>query len=346
MAAIVTGRTTVGRPVSSDRRDLFVALATVWLAGGLFLDGWAHSHVPQLETFFTPWHGVLYSGYAALAIALVPGRLWRGRPEEPVAGWMPAGYGLGLLGAILFAVGGVCDMTWHIAFGIEASLEALLSPPHLVLLTAGMLMITTPIRAAAAKQRFDDEAGRRTDVMAGSWPVLISATSATAVAAFFLSYLSPFTDAPASLSGYENAQSFGLAQYVAFTVLMVTAVLFVRSRLGRVPVGLVTLVVAAAAVPDGVFDDFENLPAQLWPLVGAVVADLVVQWVAVRQARLVPVAAGAVVPSLVWATHLLGIEFSLGVAWSLELWSGVVVLTTLAGAVLGGLFLPATRTGG
>src|SRR3954454_17656101 len=101
MATTVTERSAVRRPVSTDRRDLFVALATLWLAGGLFLDGWAHSHVPTLETFFTPWHGVLYSGYAVLALTLIPTALWRGRPSGPVHDWLPAGSGLGLLGAIL-----------------------------------------------------------------------------------------------------------------------------------------------------------------------------------------------------------------------------------------------------
>jgi hypothetical protein len=344
MATTVTERPAALRPLSTDRRDLIVALATVWLAGGLFMDGWAHSHVPSLETFFTPWHGVLYSGYAALAISLVPARLWRGRPEGPMPTWLPAGYGLGLLGAILFAAGGVFDMAWHITFGIEVDLEALLSPPHLLLLTAGTLMIATPIRAAAAKRGpGGPEAGSRRSP-AADVPVLISTTTATAVAAFFLDYLSPFTDAPAANSGYGNGQAFGLAQYLTYSVLVITALLFVWTRLGRVPLGLVTLVVAAASVPNGVFDDFENLSAQLWPLVGAVIADLLLQAVAARSPRMVPLAAGVAVPLLIWPTHLIGIQLSLGVAWSLELWSGVVVLTMLAGAVLGGLFLPRTRT--
>ena len=42
--------------------------------GGATLDGWAHTHVPErLETFFTPWHAVLYSGFLASAAALVGG---------------------------------------------------------------------------------------------------------------------------------------------------------------------------------------------------------------------------------------------------------------------------------
>ncbi len=48
-----------------------MVLVTIWGIGGLFLDGWAHSNVPQLETFFTPWHAVLYSGYLAVAATLV-----------------------------------------------------------------------------------------------------------------------------------------------------------------------------------------------------------------------------------------------------------------------------------
>ena len=291
--------------------------------------------MPELETFFTPWHGVLYSGYAALALALVPASLWRGRPAGPVHDWVPAGYGPGLLGAVLFAVGGAVDLVWHTLLGIEVNLEALLSPPHLLLLTAGMLMITTPVRAAAARRAALSRPPRPS--LAGDLPVLLCMLSAVGIAAFFLDYLSPFIDAPAAFDGYGNGQAFGLAQYLTFTTLVVAAALFVWTRLGRVPVGLVTVVVAAASIPNGVFNDFENLASQLWPLAGAVVAEAAVQWVAARRPHAVPVAIGALIPLLVWATHLIGVQASLGVAWSEELWAGVVVLNALAGTVLGTL---------
>ncbi len=58
-------------PPSTVRFDWIMVLVTIWGIGGLFLDGWAHSNVPQLETFFTPWHAVLYSGYLAVAATLV-----------------------------------------------------------------------------------------------------------------------------------------------------------------------------------------------------------------------------------------------------------------------------------
>ncbi|GAA3288596.1 hypothetical protein Dvina_43315 [Dactylosporangium vinaceum] len=247
-----------------------------------------------------------------------------------MATWVPAGYGLGLLGAVMFAVAGACDMMWHLAFGVERDLEALLSPPHLLLLTAGSLMIATPIRAAAAR-------GDRRPVQPA---VLISAACGTGVAAFFLNYLSPFTDAPAANSGYGNGQPFGLAECLVYSTLLTTTALFVWSRLGHLPFGLITLVVAAASVPNGVFDDFENLAAQLWPLLGAVAADFAVQGVAARRPRFVPLTVGVALPLAVWPAHLVGVQMSLGVAWSLELWSGVVALTTLAGAALGALVTP------
>ncbi|MEW6422216.1 MAG: hypothetical protein AB1511_10910, partial [Deinococcota bacterium] len=36
---------------------------------GVHLDAWAH-HRFALESFFTPWHGLLYSGFALLALLL------------------------------------------------------------------------------------------------------------------------------------------------------------------------------------------------------------------------------------------------------------------------------------
>src|SRR6266851_4712963 len=57
--------------LGSIKFDMFMIILTSWFVGGLHLDGWAHSHIPQLETFFTPWHAVLYSGYSVCAILIV-----------------------------------------------------------------------------------------------------------------------------------------------------------------------------------------------------------------------------------------------------------------------------------
>ena len=78
---------------------------SAWLIVGIFVDGWAHNN-DKPESFFTPWHGLFYSGFTATALWL----LSRYRRH----GSIPVGYGLGFLGLALFAAGGVADMVWHL----------------------------------------------------------------------------------------------------------------------------------------------------------------------------------------------------------------------------------------
>src|SRR5437588_2640998 len=137
------------KAVSVLRFDWIMVVVSVWWLGGLFIDGCAHSNIPQLETFFTPWHAVLYSGYLALAFTLLvqillnlrqsalsaggstPSTLALGRESLhrnrwlAVAGAIPTGYELSLLGVAIFGVSGIGDLIWHLFLGIERSTEAL-----------------------------------------------------------------------------------------------------------------------------------------------------------------------------------------------------------------------------
>src|SRR6266852_4461299 len=138
-------------PVAPALYDWTVTLLSTWLIGGLFLDGWAHNHIASLETFFTPWHAVLYSGYAALAALYFVPALRNRRAGSPWQRVMPVGYQASLVGATVFGIGGGLDLLWHTIFGIERSVDALLSPTHLVLATGVILMVTGPLRAAWRK---------------------------------------------------------------------------------------------------------------------------------------------------------------------------------------------------
>ena len=102
---MVTVQTTAaaagGARAASAWFDWVVLAASAWLVGGALLDGWAHIHIALLDTFFTPWHGVLYSGFAACAAVLGAGWV-RGRTFRDWS--LPNAYGC-LGGCILFAVG-------------------------------------------------------------------------------------------------------------------------------------------------------------------------------------------------------------------------------------------------
>ena len=57
------------------RRRLVTAIPVlaIVIVGGFFIDLWAHSHGRVDESFFTPWHGMLYAaaGQPALSDALL-----------------------------------------------------------------------------------------------------------------------------------------------------------------------------------------------------------------------------------------------------------------------------------
>src|SRR5690349_1049642 len=93
-------------------------LATLLLIGA-YTDAWAHHHIPTLETFFTPWHAILYGSFAlnALFFGVIAGINYI--KHKKLSEILPQGYVLSLIGVIIFTVGGVTDMFWHIAFGIE-----------------------------------------------------------------------------------------------------------------------------------------------------------------------------------------------------------------------------------
>lgn len=95
-----------------------VGLCT-WFPFGAYLDAWAHTHVPELETFFTPWHAVLYSGFLAAAALTVATAFRNHARGDPWTRVLPAGYDPSLLGVLIFAAGGVGDMLWHLLFGVE-----------------------------------------------------------------------------------------------------------------------------------------------------------------------------------------------------------------------------------
>src|SRR4051812_5841929 len=123
--------------------DAVTCLVSAWLLGGLVLDGWAHQFRPGLETFFTPWHAVLYAGFTATA-------LWTllTHHRRRLRGVAHTGYEAGLWGAIVFGIGGFLDGLWYTLIGIEVSIAALNSPPHLIMFLGAILLVTSPWRSA------------------------------------------------------------------------------------------------------------------------------------------------------------------------------------------------------
>ena len=200
------------RPLPGSRATLLfdwaVALLSVWLVGGVFIDGWAHNHLQSLETFFTPWHAVLYSGFAAVSTPIAAAWLLGVRRGRPFLAAVPAGYELSALGVVLFGIGGLLDMLWHLAFGIEVSTDALLSPTHLLLVSSGILIISGPLRAGW--RRHQATSGWRT-----AGPAIVAATLVLAAFGFFTQFAHPFVQA---LASPEQHSTWGAASVYVMDV--------------------------------------------------------------------------------------------------------------------------------
>src|SRR5467141_2073370 len=214
-----------------------------WLMGGAYLDSWHHHNLKSPETsFLTPYHAVLYSGMAAIGIFLSI-NVWRNYRRYGTWGeLLPDGYGVSLLGTVLFGIGGVVDLLWHARFGIELSVAALFSPPHLFLMLTGGLIVSGPLRAAMRR------GGNR-----ATWPAIISGALTLSMLTFFLQFDQPFIDRWAAgtvadprgpMWMEEELGMIGLILYAA----IVAGLLVILLRRFDLPIGAVTVILTINAL--------------------------------------------------------------------------------------------------
>src|SRR5262249_56292379 len=98
------------------RFDWIATVVSLTFMGGLFLDGWAHTHGRVDQSFFTPWHAVLYSSHLLVFGFLTANVFLNMRRGFSLQHALPNGYLLSFVGAVLFIIGGVGDLIWHTLF--------------------------------------------------------------------------------------------------------------------------------------------------------------------------------------------------------------------------------------
>lgn len=356
MPHLVQPHSAFERPVASRRFHLVAVLLGVWMVGGLFVDGWAHINLPSTkETFFTPWHAILYAGFAATA-AWIALPIVRHRNEGPLASRVPVGYGVGLVGLGLFAAGGIGDGVWHTIFGIETGVDALLSPTHVMLLGGGILLLTSPVRAA------ERTVAEVTPTLHRLLPAVIALTLTAAIVAFFFAYAwglldpTPVDPIPAAAleehaPGHREAEqlvAFGILSRMLSTAILLGPMLYLAGR-WRLPSGTVSVVVLGVSVPLVVlaagssaaagFNSGGDIFALLLPpLFAAALGDIVLRWADIRADRpwaLQAFAAG--VTLALWVTHFIALAAAPGLRWPPELWGGAIGMSVLAAAGMAAL---------
>ncbi|HUP86731.1 MAG TPA: hypothetical protein VM143_13790 [Acidimicrobiales bacterium] len=335
---------------STRREDAATATLGVWMSAGIAIDGWAHNtHGARLETFLTPWHAVLYSGFAAAAswmLVVVNRRLG---PRVRTVDAVPLGYGLGLVGVALFALGGLGDGLWHTLFGVEVNIEALLSPTHLMLFVGALLVLTTPLRTRSARTA----SGTPRSLL----PAIVSLAVATQVVMFFFLYISAVLQTPPSGPAFGRFARLVYRSDVAHelwtvrvlaeilvTNLLWTAPVLLLVRRFRAQPGCCTILGSLVAVPAVLLAGTKAGLLATSFVAGGAAADAMIA-IAKRRHWREPatlIAVGCAVPLATWATYYAVVALALGgVAFAADLWVGSIVLAVLAGTFLAALIAPA-----
>ena len=326
------------------REDAITIMLGFWLLAGLFIDGWAHNTGTLVETFFTPWHAALYSGYAANALWLCWLVLRQSRAGKVGLAAIPRGYELGLVGALLFGLGGLADMTWHLVFGIEVGLEALLSPTHILLFCGIVLIFSSPLRSAWSST----EPGSRTPTLRAFFPTLLSLTATVSACTFLGGYFWALLDynhvafRVASLSGrtLRMSEELGITGILLTNILLIAPLLYALRR-WLLPFGSVAILFTVNTILMNGFDNFEKghtIPAAL---VAGLCADALIRWLRPTPDRVVPLCLfAALAPLPFWSLFFLADHLRFGLGWQPELWTGTIALAMLSGVGLSLLVAP------
>ncbi|HEV2579895.1 MAG TPA: WD40 repeat domain-containing protein [Ktedonobacteraceae bacterium] len=339
----------------SIKFDWIFLLLSGWLVTGVYVDGWAHNHFNIIDTFFTPWHALLYSGFLAVTSFLVVALLRNHRKGYAWENALPPGYGLSLLGIAIFGIGGVADYFWHKLFGFEVELATLLSPTHLLLAAGGLLIVSGPLRAGWARADIADAADAP-----GTWksalralysrlPLILSLTFVLSDLSFITSYAHPFVTLPATAPFHSS----GLGQFSIYlndlveaggvvSILLQTALLFgttlVAMRRVRLPVGTFTIMLTINLSAISVLvENFFLIPAAV---LGGLVADALFWYFRPSIDR--PDALRLftfLVPVSLFSIYFLDLRLFKSVWWPIQIWMGSIVLAGFTGLLLSYVFV-------
>jgi hypothetical protein len=273
---------------------------------------------------------------------------------------LPPGYGLSLLGAGIFAVSGVGDLIWHLLFGIEVRMEALLSPTHLGLILGVGLLVSGLWRAA---WRRDDGAQPPTWTTHG--PMVISLAFLLSLCTFWTMFAHPLSRHWAAVGNRPTVpvwplvaptpniltQDGGLISLdigmmldiddilLQTALLMGLVLLTVRRWSAGLPPGSLTLVFTLNASLMGFLRDQQGLVPVA--VIAGLAADGLLQQLKPSMARVKALRLFAGGVPLIWySVYFLALRLTEGIWWSVHVWTGAIVLSGLVGWLVSYLVVP------
>jgi hypothetical protein len=329
-----------------------LALLVTVVTFGLAIDTQSHRQSDVIDTFFTQEHALGYAGSTACGVFLL--YLVRRRQIAGLRGRdvIPLGLESAIAGLAVYVVGGIGDLSWHTAFGVEQELKILFSPTHLLLMCAMLMLAFGPIRSAWMSLDLDGQNqvqnGRPSlGGMTKFWPLALAAGSMATVLNIFFTYASPFETSVFTVKIPLLFQQFGSFLQVSATLgifvhtLVFFGIILVMLRRWPLPVGLITVMLAVPAAAMFVYFDWEYRTEITALLVGALAVDMLLFGLQfISSVRLRFRLFGALAPVLFWSLYLVVTKGSDPITWSNEQWTGTIAWSGLLGLALTVLLLP------
>lgn len=307
---------------------VFTALA-LWMVAGVTWDFAFHQSGISFEEegFLTVPHAVFYTAFLAIVVLFGTAIL---RNRSRGASWLeaiPFGYGYGVLGVALFAIGGPMDVLWHQAFGAEAGIEALVSPTHLLLATGAVLFFSSPLRAAWIR-------GVEPSLIR-QLPMLFSAGFVAISIAAFAMYGNPLVE-PVATGALDPGH--GVLSIVMFSVLIVGVALSLVGRFRLAP-GAFVFLFSFIAVPFSYSDGLHSFfPAMVTAGLIADGYNTVLQPAPSEPLRFRGFA--VVLTLTLFGGYFLSHRLIWGLEWSTHIWAGALFAAVLVGILVSYLVNP------
>jgi hypothetical protein len=314
--------------------DAVVVVLATWLVLGAYVTAYAYVRLPGqviqggvtagFITVNAAWFLLTLFLFAGLAAGLKSGRPWNQA--------LPDGHTDTLIAALIFGAAWIVDAAfWNQVFGPPGvGLNVLLTPPHVVEMTAAAVIVSGPLRAAARRGETD-----------ASMVTLTSAALLLSAFTYVTQFIHPLID-PWAAADYQVqapglqwvGENIGVAAILAQAGILAGTGLLLNSGF-RLRPGSLTFVFTL----NGILVTITKTQFRL--IAVAVVTGLAADaWIAYRSrqpgkpsASLCAVIAGTFAAAFMLEIALL----PAGTSWSASLTAGVIVAATVMGWMLGRL---------
>ena len=307
-------------PIKNPTHRKLLIFSMTWFLVGTWIDASAHSYLNvDLESFFTPWHAVLYSGYAFSVLS-------QAYVKTSIKDYS---IDVGILGAVIFGIGGGLDLLWHTFLGIEQGVEPLVSPSHLMLFLGAFLMLAYVFASRPSQESLDT-------------PAVITIGAALSLITFITQFLHPYLNVGAFLWSREEELAAGSLFFQALLASMVF-VFIIRFRPTKNQIFIMYTMSFVYLSFHSVLGNLELMAAKvLWGIVFGYLASQITNWYYNTQNKQKMQIATSLVAGLYGLLFVLylfsvSIYFEQDMVWRFYGLGGLVTVPLLFGYMIGSL---------